>query len=462
MRVVRWIFKKLSGVLLIAALGLGGIGLWLYLTDSLSFEDRRAEIIRAFNGERNHLLQARESVAKRRLELAGKRDGEAQRIAQATRAIRALSELESSWDRVFGDGARQREYASRKEKLVAARQQSEARAIELEHLITLEDYTRDGLDLALGRLEARMEQMRYTESKLLHYLRAAWDRSKWYLFAAVGGWFLGPLLGKAALFYGVAPLIARGRPIRFAQSVAAQPEIRESRVALDVLMEPGQTLCVKERFLQASDEGLEKKTRYLFDWRMPLTSLACGLTEMIDLRNPGKGGQLHVTLSNSGDALTELASVRLHEGGSLILRPRHIAGVVMPSGGKAVIRRRWVLTRWQAWVTFQFRYFEFCGPMEIILAGVRGVRVESLAGRGVDAARRTNKNAIIGFTPDLDYRPARAETFWAYYRGLNPLFDDLLAGQGLFLCQASAVEAEETGGKFWSAVWNGAMRVFGL
>jgi hypothetical protein len=55
-------------------------------------------------------------------------------------------------------------------------------------------------------------------------------------------------------------------------------------------------------------------------------------------------------------------------------------------------------------------------------------------------ARRTNQDATIGFTPNLDYRPVSAETFWSYYRGMNPLFDDLFAGRGLFLVQETATE----------------------
>jgi len=78
-------------------------------------------------------------------------------------------------------------------------------------------------------------------------------------------------------------------------------------------------------------------------------------------------------------------------------------------------------------------------------------------------ARRANQDATIGFTPNLEYRPARAETFWSYYRGMNPLFDDLFAGQGLFLCQQIAAEGDaKSARRFWSNVWGGALKVFGL
>jgi len=78
-------------------------------------------------------------------------------------------------------------------------------------------------------------------------------------------------------------------------------------------------------------------------------------------------------------------------------------------------------------------------------------------------ARRTNQDATIGFTPGLAYRPIRAETFWAYFRGMNPLFDDLFEGTGVFLCQeTSAKGAQEQVRKFWAGLWSGLLRVFGL
>ena len=79
------------------------------------------------------------------------------------------------------------------------------------------------------------------------------------------------------------------------------------------------------------------------------------------------------------------------------------------------------------------------------------------------AARRTNQRATIGFTPTLDYLPVRAETFWGYYRNMNPLFDDLFAGTGLFVMQETSNERE--GAKpqrFWAGVWNSLLKVFGI
>jgi hypothetical protein len=78
-------------------------------------------------------------------------------------------------------------------------------------------------------------------------------------------------------------------------------------------------------------------------------------------------------------------------------------------------------------------------------------------------ARRTNQDATIGFTPGLAYRPIRAETFWAYFRGMNPLFDDLFEGRGVFLCQETSAKGEqEKVRKFWAGIWGGLLRIFGV
>jgi hypothetical protein len=108
---------------------------------------------------------------------------------------------------------------------------------------------------------------------------------------------------------------------------------------------------------------------------------------------------------------------------------------------------------------------EFVGPCRLRVSGSRGVRAEVLSAvvGNPAPARRTNQDATIGFTPGLAYRPVRAETFWAYFRGMNPLFDDLFEGEGVFLCQeTSAKGPQEETRKFWAGLRGGVLRIFGL
>ena len=268
-----------------------------------------------------------------------------------------------------------------------------------------------------------------------------------------------------AMYHAVAPWIARGRPVQLSPELGEMPQIGISTVSADVTLKPGERLLVKEKLLQASDEGLKRKTRFVLDWSIPFTCLATGLTELIEMRNTRDEGDQSCTLSNPHNPHAELAVITLPAGSAMVIRPSFLVGVIRAPHQRLVIRRRWQLFRWQAWVTLQFRFFEFVGPGRLIVAGNRGVRAEWLLARegNLNPARRINQDATVGFTPNLAYEPVRAETFWGYYRNVNPLFDDLFSGQGVFLCQQVSGEGDASQARrFWSGVWGGVLKVFGM
>ncbi|HEY0944858.1 MAG TPA: hypothetical protein VGD81_06305 [Opitutaceae bacterium] len=463
-RLGSWLLQKLAVGVLIVVLGVAAYGMWLFLRDHVDFDTRRAERLASLSEERDRLRTVRAEIEKRIEEMHAEIAAQEKRVATATRVMATLRELESWWERWFGNGEQQRANAEQIARMQELRAKSTTRIGELKQTATHTLWEREGIDIALGKAERQLLALEQEKSEAAHYLREAWERSKWYVAAALAAFFLGPTLWKLLLYYGFAPTIARTRPIRFADNIATLPTVGESHVSIDTALWPGDVLHVKEKFLQASDEGLVKKTRFVLDWRIPFTSVACGLVELVEMRNAHAGGELHVTLSNAEDPHTELAVIAVPEGTSIVLRPSFLAGVITPAGQPLNIRRRWQLFRWQAWVTLQFRFFEFIGPCRLLVAGSRGVRAEKLVEReGRRPARRANQLATIGFTPNLDYRPVRAETFWGYYRDMNPLFDDLFAGPGLFVLQETSTEGETAKpGKFWSTVWSGMLKVFGL
>lgn len=465
-KICSWLLQKLAAAALIVGLGLAAYGLWLFLRETVDFDTRRTELVQALTDERDHLQALRADLERRLGELQADIVAQEERAERAAKVVAALRSLESWWDRWFGNPEQQKANADQIRRMEELRGSATARVAELRQAVLQTTWEREGLEIALARAERRLAGAEQSESRVAHYFRRAWDEMKWYVVAALAGLFFGPSLFKLFLFYGLAPVLARSRPIRFVQDdPPALPAVGESRVSVDAALWPGERLHVKEKFLQASDEGLSKQTRLLLDWRIPFTSLACGLAELVEMRNTTAVGGLHVTFSNADDPHTELSLVDVPEGASLILRPRFLVGVITRADRPLRIRRRWQLLRWQSWLTLQFRFFEFTGPCRLLVAGSRGVRAELLAAREdrPSPARRTNQEATIGFTPNLDYRPVRAETFWGYYRGMNPLFDDLFAGTGLFLVQETAsAGAEAKAGRFWSAVWNGVLKVFGL
>jgi len=464
-KLLAWLVEKLGVAVLIVVLALGAYAMWLFIRDQQGAEQQRMESLSRLERERDRLIALKAEIAARVEALRADLAVQQQRVERAEKVLAMLKELESWWDRLFGGSDQQNANREQAARVAAMRAEAAGKLPELQRLLTHTAWEAEGAQASIARIESEMEIVRKTRSAVAHYVSAAWDRSKGYLALALGLYFFGPSLWKLFLYYGLAPWVGRGRPLRLSTESPAFPAVSESHVSVDVPLWPGEILRVKEQFLQASDEGLTRRTRFLLDWRIPFTSLACGLSELVEMRNGVAGSDYRVTLSNADDPHLELAVIQVPAGSSIILRPRFLAGVVTPAEEPLRIARRWVLDRWLSWITLQFRFFEFKGPCRLVVTGSRGIRAENLAERegNVRAARRTNQDATIGFTPNLEYLPVRAETFWGFFRDMNPLFDDLFVGPGLFLCQETSVPDERgKPGRFWSSVWNGVLKVFGL
>jgi hypothetical protein len=465
LKLASWLAQKFVGVAVIAALALGGYAAWLFLQEEGLLDKGRMAKLRQAIGDRDRLYAAREAIERR---IAGMRAEVAaceERVRQAEKIIASLKSLESWWDRLWGNAPQQAANAEQLRKMELLKLESTGKLADLHRVITQVGWEKEGLEQALQRANHEVARLEESRSRARHYGVLAWENLKWYLVLAVASFLAGPTVWALTQYYAVAPLMARGRPIRLGPDPAAWPEVGESRVSIEASLRPGEILRIKEKFLQASDEGVVRRTRFVLDWEIAFTSVACGLIELVELAHPGPAGEYRVTLSSSDDPHIELAITNVPAGGALVLRPRFLAGVIQRAGERLVIRRHWRFLRWQAWVSGQFRFFEFVGPCRLVVAGSRGVRVERLGDReGLPAtARRTNQDSTIGFTPNLDYRPVRAETFWSYYRGMNPLFDDVFSGRGLYVVQETATDGPAAkAGAFWSGVWSAVLKVFGL
>ncbi len=463
-KLARWLAGKLFGAALIVALALALIGLWLFLQETATFDQQRVKQLQRLSADRAQLEQAKAALEHKIAEFSAQLKVQQERAAQAERIIAALRALESWWDRFFGNPEQQRANAAQQERMARLNAEALAKVAALRQQLAQAGWEMEGIEVARSRLAGEINRVEASRSETWHYLNRAWSQAKWYLGGALAAYFLGPTVWALIMYYGFGALAGRGRPIRLVAVELAPPAVGESRVSLPLRLGPGEVLRVREKFLQASDEAVKRSTRFVLDWRIPLTSLACGLVELVELRGDG-GGEHAVTLSNADDPHVELALIEVPAGGSLILRPSFLAGVIQRGGEPLQIARHWQLFRWQAWISGQFRFFEFVGPCRLVVAGSRGVRAEVLAAAGAapGPARRTNQDATIGFTPGLSYRPVRAETFWSYYRGMNPLFDDLFAGKGMFLLQETSTPGSAAAaGRFWAGVWNAVLKVFGL
>jgi hypothetical protein len=465
-RFVSWLLQKLTFGLLLLVLGVAGFGLWLYLRDNVDFDLRRQDLIRALTGESGKLREAAKDVQVRIDGMKADVVRNEQRATEAARIAAEVDALNSGLNRLTADAAQVKLSDERLARLRQTEKEAREAAVAVREALKRAQWEKDGLEIALGKLDVQLQAAERQKSKVLHYANAAWERFGRRVLWVVAFWFLGPPVARVFAYFLIAPFISSRAPVRLGDVAGTDVAVRGSDASIDVVLEPGDVLWVKEKFLQASDEGLLKRTRWLLDWSLPFTCLAAGLKELIEMRNAAPEAKLRATFSSQNDAHVELAVVTVPAGASLVLRPSYLAGLVGPLGRKkTAIRRHWRLFSLQSWATGQFRYFEFVGPCTLLVAGSRGVRAEVLAAQsGLPVpGRRANQDATIGFTPGLAYRPVRAETFWAYFRGQNPLFDDLFEGTGVFLCQQTSAKGEAAEQrKFIANLRDGLLRIFGL
>ena len=459
-----WLLRKLGGGVLIVGLGLATYGLWQFGRDDFDFGTQKSALLLALTGKHAGMLAARNDIEKQLIDWRTEVALQQERAQQAERVLAALRESDGWWQKLWGDRAQWQVDTERRERMEKVRNAARAHVAGLQKQMAAATLTKEALNLALDQLDRRIQEVQQSGSRIVHYLRVAWDETGRYVLVVLLAWFLGPTLIKVGLYYGVAPMVARRRPIRLAGTMAAWPEVGEGGVMIETALWPGDTLRVKRKFLRAYDEGLAQKTRWLLDWRRPLASVAGGLVRLVELHHPHAGGDLRVTFANADDPPTELALVNVPEGASLILRPSYLVGAIGRAEEPLVIRRRWAWWRWPAWVTRQVGFFEFMGPCRLIVGGPRGVRVEPLVAREDQPApvRRSHCGAVIGFTPNLDYGPVRTAHFWNYYRDRTPLFDARFVGPGFFLRQAAARgRPSKPAGRIWVRAWDGGLKFFG-
>jgi hypothetical protein len=257
---------------------------------------------------------------------------------------------------------------------------------------------------------------------------------------------LSPLLVKGLAYYLVAPLATRRAPLRLlpeesgALAAMAASGDRISSPSLSLLLAPGEQLLLRPQFLHGTPLEAQKDTRWLLDWRMPLTSLAAGMVGLLRVRVEQ---EQRITVSSTTDPLAEFACIDVPAGAALVLQPRCLAGLLQPSPASMHISRHWRLAHLSAWLTFQLRYLVFHGPVRLIVQGPRGVRMEA-----VRSGRSVNQAATLGFSAGLAYAVARNETFPSYLFGQRALFQDRWTGDRGHCLYAETPATSARGGLF--------------
>ena len=268
-----------------------------------------------------------------------------------------------------------------------------------------------------------------------------------------------PFLIRIMFYYLLAPLAARRASIKVVVPGGGGvpiPRSAPSRVSIPVTLGSREELLVRQDYLQTSSLTATKSTRWLLDYRHPISSIATGLTFLTRVRGEGEA----TTVSAVRDAFAELAEVVLPEGAACVLHPRALVAVVQPFRKTIRITSHWRLLTLNAWLTLQLRYLVFHGPGRLIVKGGRGVRVEP-AERG----RIFGQDQLVGFSADLAYSVTRTETFGPYFFGREQLFKDKVErGSGILIIEEAPLAGKKGNGvrKGLEGAFDAGMKAFGM
>lgn len=277
----------------------------------------------------------------------------------------------------------------------------------------------------------------------------------------IAGVIVVPVILKAILYWGVAPLAARFPPIRLLPESAGAVSCSPARAVVEVILPPGRELLVRASCLNGVGESALKCTKWFFNSRLPMSSIAAGLFKLTRIScRDDKTEKVSVIASSS--PLSEIAMLELTTGAAMVVHPRCIIGAIKDAGRPVEITRHWRLFSLHSWVTLQLRFLVIHGPCTLLVQGCRGVLAEVPTQH---QPRLLNQAATIGFSASLEYSNARCETFVSYFTGEEELFNDRFSGgPGCYLYEARPDERRKTGltGRGMEGLLDAALKVFGV
>ena len=440
-------------------------------------------------------LRQAERLAQERLDAAGALQSSAaglQRMHEAARAKRAEADrLRAQWRRLsaahpFAQRFPWMPVAAELDRLKQQVEQLQQEAVQAERVLAAAARSRElaewlrqrsGQEAAQAALrDARAEQGAIAaalERNRYNRLRGAAteffaDKARvfWTALLVLLAAIFSRLLVKLLLYYVLAPLASRRPPLRllgpfapraFAQPVAAGRSGRISDESVTLQLGPDEELLVRPECLQSFSERSAKRTAWLLNPALPLTSILSGLYLLTRVRCEAPEA---VVLSAARDPLAEVCLVELPPGAALVCHPRALAGVVQPRGQRVRVTRHWRLGSLHAWLTLQLRFLVFHGPCRLVLQGTRGVRMEPAGG-----GRLVNQAATLGFDASVPYSNVRSETFVPYWLGREELFNDRFGGiDGSFLYEERPLDRRGNAlfGRGLQGLADGVLKVFGI
>jgi hypothetical protein len=276
-----------------------------------------------------------------------------------------------------------------------------------------------------------------------------------------------PIVLRLFFYFVVAPWAANRAPIRLLPSAtgrvgtphrdgATPGDRRASAVSMPVVLSDNQELLIRPEYLQSTALQARKSTKWLFNPRIPLSSILSG---MFMLTRVGPAGAEPVVISATRDALGEVGIVDLASDAAFVCQPRALVGVIQDREKPVRITQHWRLGSLQAWLTLQLRFLVFHGPGQLVMKGCRGIRIEQ-----VGTGRLINQAATLGFSANAAYANTRCETFVSYWSGQEDLFNDLFAGEsGVYVYEEMPDRKRATGiGRHLEGFTDAILKAFGI
>ena len=452
-----WLIRKLVMVVLLTIAGFVTVGLWLFNQDADGYENAHGVHV----AYRAHCERDLAGLEAQIAEMDAGITGLVEREAMIDRVIQTLRKLDNTWDRLIWNHAQQQANDGQLERMRTLQDSTNKELVILRRARVLKENVHADAKAELARAVRMLKDLERGTSVPVHYLKEAWHEGRCYVAVILAVYLLGPTLVCLGLYYGLAPVAARGSPLRLAAGEpAVLTTVSKGMEVVESAVWPGALFRGKKRFFATADDDLAKTTRVLMSWRFPFSSLACGLFNLVELRNIRNAGERRITLTGPRMLPEQFKVVDVPEGGSMVLRPGFVAGVIVNAKEPLVIRRHWKFFHWQAWMGGQFRFFEFVGPCSLILAGDDTLRTERLVEQ-VDVpvpVFRVKQSKVAAFTPNLECRPVRAVSFWRYYTGAARLFEAGFSGHGVVVYATPGAQ----GGIKSSSVRRRILKIFGL
>jgi hypothetical protein len=459
-----YIGRKVLVAAVIGVLAIVTYAMWLFIQDKTNYDVSREQQLHrleqsktALLAQHGHLLA---DVTKDRKDLAFQQD----RVDRAARLITTLEPMQSRWQRWFGDRAQQDAIDARIARAREIENTARAQVLALQSSTTKKDWDLHNIDQQLTAVNAELAAVTRIQSWVWHYLIAAWFQMRWFLLAAAIIYFVGTPLRRASFFLFVSRLLSKGKSLRFNGEPWDVAEVAEKRESIDIELWPGERLRVRREFARAGDEDLNRGKKFFLHARFPMMSIFGGLTRRVELRHSRAREPRVITLSTPPARELDFAMFNVPEGGSLLLRARYLAGVVLPANGKLRVRARWRLWDRHAWAAGQLRFLEFCGPCRLVVVSKRKLRVSHVPAAEAmkKPSRVAERRRVIGFSPSLEFRQVRAARFWRYVFSGRELLDGRFIGAGLMLSEEPTDRtARRARRPLMRGVWKSLIDAFG-